>query len=190
MNTTQNQKSLGRSHAPKLLAQIGPETRRILDLAEQKGWDFNLLGQAPLPKEVIQLDQWLIAPANQDSSEMPVRTYKRIQVLFANGIRPKGFVVVHEAPRLLAAPKAVSQHIVPQVFPPASKKPKTGISPTVVVGTIVSSAVLGTILVAVGTAVVTAVGALFLGVALIDPIVVAVMEDGSWVEIDRWATKV
>jgi len=182
MNTTQNQKSSVRSHTPKLLAQVGPETRQILDLAEQKGWDFNLLGQAPLPKEVIQLDQWLIAPASQDSSEMPVRTYKRIQALFANGIRPKGFVVVHEAPRLLAAPKAVPQHAVQQVFPPEIEKPKTGTNPMPIVASILSSALLGTFI--------TAIGALFLGIALIDPIVVAVMEDGCWIEIDRWATKV
>ena len=92
MNNMKNQGLMVRPHSTQLLTQVGPETRQILDLAEQKGWDFNLLGQAQLPKEVIQLDQWLIAPASQDSSEMPVRTYKRIQALFANGIRPKGFL--------------------------------------------------------------------------------------------------
>ena len=182
MNTTQNQKSIVRSRSTQLLDQVGPETRQILDLAEQKGWDFNLLGQAQLPKEVIQLDQWLIAPASQDSSEMPVRTYKRIQALFANGIRPKGFVVVHESPRLLAAPKIVPQHVTPEVFPPEIERTITGTKTMPVLASILSSALLGTTL--------TAVGALFLGIALIDPIVVAVMEDGCWVEIDRWSTKV
>jgi hypothetical protein len=181
MNTIKNQGLMVRSNTTQLLTQVGPETRQILNLAEQKGWDFNLLGQAQLPKEVIQLDQWLIAPASQDSSEVPARTYKRIQTLFANGIRPKGFVVVHEAPRLLAAPKAVPQNPAPDVFPPEIEKPKTGTNPMPVVASILSSALLGTIL--------TAVGALFLGIALIDPIVVAVMEDGCWVEIDRWSTK-
>ena len=47
---------------------------------------------------------------------------------------------------------------------------------------IFSSALFGTIL--------TVIGALFMGIAMIDPIVVAVMEDGCWVEIDRWSTKV
>ena len=182
MNNNKNQGLIVRSRPTQLLTQVGPETRQILDLAEQKGWDFNLLGQAQLPKEVIQLDKWLIAPACQDSSEIPARTYKRIQTLFANGIRPKGFVVVHEAPRLLNAPKVVPQHATPEVFPPEIEKPKTGTNPTDAIASILSSALLGTIL--------TAVGTLFLGIALIDPIVVAVMEDGCWVEIDRWATKV
>jgi hypothetical protein len=182
MNNIKNQDLMIQSRHTGLLTQIGPETRQILNLAEQKGWDFNLLGQAQLPKEVIQLDQWLIAPASQDSSEIPVRTYKRIQALFANGIRPKGFVIVHEAPRLLNAPKVVAQHAAPEVFPPEVEKPKTATSPTDAITSLLSSALFGTFI--------TMIGALFMGIALIDPIVVAVMEDGCWVEIDRWATKV
>ena len=182
MNTIQNNRSIVRSHPTELLAQVGPETRQIFRLAEQKGWDFNLLGQAQLPKELTQLDQWIIVPANQDSSEIPARTYKRIQTLFANGIRPKGFVIVHEAPRLLTAPKPVPQHAAPQVFPPEVEKPKAATSPTDAITSIFSSALFGTII--------TVIGALFMGIAMIDPIVVAVMEDNCWVEIDRWATKV
>jgi len=182
MNTIQNQTLMVASQPTQLSAQISPETRQIFSLGEQKGWDFNLLGQAQLPQEPVHLDQWLIVPASQDSSEIPSRSYQRIQALFANGIRPKGFVVVHEAPRLLRAPKIVPQPTYQERFYPEIEKPQSVTNPTDVLASIVSSALLGTF--------VTILGTLFLGLAMIDPIVVAVMEDGCWVEIDRWATKV
>jgi hypothetical protein len=182
MNTIQNHGLIVQSHPTQLLTHVSPETRQIFSIAEQKGWDFNLLGQAQLPKELVQLDQWLVVPANLDSSEIPARTYKRIQTIFASGIRPKGFVIVHEAPRLLTAPKPLPQHAAPQVFPPEVEKPKTDTSSTDAIASIFSSALFGTII--------TVIGALFMGIAMIDPIVVAVMEDNCWVEIDRWATKV
>jgi hypothetical protein len=50
-----------------------------------------------------------------------------------------------------------------------------------VMTSIVTTTLAGTVLLLLGT--------LFMGMALIDPIVVAVMEDGSWVEIDRWVTE-
>ena len=182
MNTNHNHTLAVASHPGQLMAQIGPETRQVITLGEEKGWSFNLLGRARLPEQPVQLDQWIIVPASQDSSEIPVRTYRRIQALFANGIRPQGFVVVHEAPRLLSAPPVVKPPAYREPFPPEIEKPKGAAIATGLVASLLSSALLGTSL--------TIFGALFLGLAMLDPVVVAVMEDGCWVEIDRWATKV
>ena len=182
MDNLQNQKLMAGSRPTRLLAQTGPDTRQILNLGDQKGWHFTLLGNAQLPQEPVRLDNWLIVPASQDSSEIPVRTYKRIQTIFADGIRPKGFVVIHEAPRLLSAPKKAPHYATQEPFPPEQQKPKAASNSTNAVASILSGTLFGTLMVVFG--------ALFLGLAMIDPIVVAVMEDGCWVEIDRWSIKV
>lgn len=182
MITVHNQSKVSEPGNNRLLTYLSPETMQILTLSDQKGWHFNLLGQAQLPKEPVQLDQWLIVPADQDSSEIPIRSYKKIQALFSNGIRPKGFVVVHEAPRLLKAPKVTHQYAPPEQFPQGIEKPKSEANPTDALASIVTSTLLGTFL--------TIFGTIFMGIAMIDPIIVAVMEDGCWVEIDRWETKI
>jgi hypothetical protein len=177
MDAFQNRQALAKLPTTQPLAQISPETQQIITLGEQKGWPFTLLGQAQLPNEPVHLDNWLIVPTSQDSSEIPLRTYRRIQTLFANGVRPQGFVVVHEAPKLLNSPPKNSA----STFRPSRQNPEPASPVAQVMTSIVTTTLAGTVLLLLGT--------LFMGMALIDPIVVAVMEDGSWVEIDRWVTE-
>ena len=40
-------------------------------------------------------------PAQLDSTHIPARALERVQAIYAVGLRPQGFVVVHEAPPLL-----------------------------------------------------------------------------------------
>ena len=79
-----------------------PNTKQFIELGDQIGWDFFVLGQAPFPSDPFQLGDWLVVPAHQDSSLIPPRAYERVQSIYAAGLRPKGFVVVHEAPKLLS----------------------------------------------------------------------------------------
>lgn len=177
MNTTQ---SLVWQEAPAVPALTGSQTQQVLAVGEDYGWPFVVLGQAPLPTAPVRLGEWLIVPAEMDSSPIPERALKRVQAIHAAGLRPKGFVLVHEAPLQLAALK-------PKPFNVAEFVER--VSPKVL-------EVLGK---AVGaTAVVALYGALaaafivcpwpflLIGMVMVDPILIAVTEDGDWVEIDRW----
>jgi hypothetical protein len=117
----------------------------------------------------------------------------RIQSIFAAGIRPQGFVLVHEAPKLLQAPSSVKVN-TPQTiafrFRSQSLLPRSeDVLKVLGVGIVALSGFTTVAISAIAlmTAMVVPV-ALTAGAILLDPILVAVTEDGYWVEIDRWWT--
>lgn len=169
---------------------LSVETRRLLSLGDKAQWHFRVLGQAPMPQAPVRLKNWLVVPAMQDSSIIPARSLERIQGIYAAGIRPQGFVLVHEAPMALPAPqeaitKTQPEHLdlsKPQVTAtPGSTNTdflKLGGAVLAGVGTVLSSIfrVLGSVL----------LPALAIGLLALDPILIAVTEEGYWIEIDRW----
>ncbi|MGD8457024.1 MAG: hypothetical protein PVF83_11605 [Anaerolineales bacterium] len=172
-----NDISLTNTRPRSLVAQINPETNGLITLGGRRGWDFAVLGRAPMPKKPVRLGDWLIVPAHQDSSEIPKRAMERVQTIFAEGLRPKGFVLVHEAPMLLPAPEEDEPQIAPTPFSPTPTKPFIpGLASVLVVGVAALAAIASVILPA----------ALLVGAALVDPILIAVTEDDVWIEIDRW----
>jgi hypothetical protein len=144
-----------------------------------------------MPKEPIRYGEWWIVPAEQDSSHIPDRALKRVRAIFSAGFRPQGFVVVHEAPLLLPPPDKNETGI----FQLTSLTPKLQ-SALKIAGKIVG--VIGIALGAITGLAVIAVGALLaaatlavpammvVGLAVVDPILIVVTNDGYWVEIDRW----
>ena len=158
------------------LSESSPAVRELFALAENEVWPFSVLGQAPMPTQPVRLQDWLIIPAEQDTSQIPDRAMERVQAIFEAGIRPKGFVVVHEAPMLLPAP------------PQEKRKPFEDVDWDQVrvstgKGLLAATQIAGTIAVGLVGAVFTT---LFLGLAALDPILIAVTEDDYWIEIDRW----
>lgn len=181
MNTNSNTKSISNPHTKRSITLVNPETRGLLTLGRQKGWDCAVLGRAPLPEAPVRLGDWLIVPAQQDSSEMPTRALDRVQAIFAAGLRPKGFVMVHEAPPLLSPPEVAKPDISE-----ASPLPKPNIESFtgMLKGLATGLAVLSTLAVSALTFLGTA--GIAVGTILIDPILIAVTEDETWIEIDRW----
>lgn len=153
-----------------------PEIQEIVTLGEKRGWDFTVLGQAPLPTHPVRVGKWLIVPAEQDTSQIPARALQRVQAIYAAGLRPKGFVIVHEAPLVLASGHNEQKTALPQQFSlvlPILER---------ILGGIVASG-----LVAISAAILLTVPlTLVAGALLLDPILIAVTEDGDWIEIDRW----
>ncbi len=182
------------SGAPRPAGLSAP-TRELLRYAERQGWGSSLLGYAPLPEAPVRAGNWLIVPAHLDTSPLPERTRARIATIFENGLRPAGFVVVHEAPKLLPAtlPAPGSEPVAISFDPPARRKAKRmlalaplalGAGALAVAGAVVLAALVAVALVAAaGVGLVILLGA---AISTIDPLLVAVMEDGAWVEIDRW----
>ena len=104
MNTSSQARSVSTSFVGRVAPIVSPQVQQVVTLGRQQGWNCAVLGQAPFPNEPVRLGDWLIVPAHQDSSLVPARALERVQAIFSAGLRPKGFVVVHEAPKLLSAP--------------------------------------------------------------------------------------
>ena len=181
--------------ATRLAKLVSEETRRLMNLGRHQGWDIRVLGQAPMPTEPVKLGDWVLVPADQDSSPIPSRAMRRVRTIKASGIRLRGFVVAHESPKLLKAPDHV-QTDNPRAptlrIPALSPKVKSFLK--VAVGAfgmlVIAAVVLSAVAMAVAAIAAVAVLALPLALAgtliLVDPILVAVTEDGYWIEIDRW----
>ena len=172
----------------RIIPLVDRETRTLLELGRQQDWDFAILGRAPLPDQPVRLGDWLVIPAYQDSSQVPARTLERIQAIYAAGLRPKGFLLVHEAPLALPAPEKETIEI-PQMptYPRNNRKMIVIAIAVLIFGLIILPATVAVIAAALtATASLAAPAALVVSAAILDPILVAVSEDGYWVEIDRW----
>ena len=174
-----------------------PESRQLLALGRTRGWGCSVLGKAPMPDNPVRVGDWLLVPAQHDSSPIPERAFRRIQTIYAAGLRPRGFILAHEAPKLLKAPSSA----------PTSRDDKPGVLQLPAISPQVKSALktLAVVLGAIALGIIAVAGAIILAIALvaaamallvpiamvgtlvlIDPILVAVTEDGYWIEIDRW----
>ena len=191
MNHSNNNNSISSGFVNRVAPMVSPATLQLLLLGQQRGWDFAVLGQAPLPEDPVRLGDWLIVPADQDTSQVPARALERVQAIYAAGIRPKGFVVVHEAPKLLSAPVQDEPNTLRMPILPAQLKTTltvvAGALGVLAIGFVVLStiAVLAVLAISVAAMLILP-AALVVGVALVDPILIAVTEDGYWVELDRW----
>jgi len=178
---------------PNIGTMDGPaslQTRQVLSLGRRNGWGFAVLGKADLPDRPIHLEKWLIVPAHEDSTPVPKRTLKRIQAVYAAGLRPKGFVVVHEAPRYLMAPRQEAPQNTNSFlaetgdhFSQMPDKAEKNSDPSGSSSFSSLVAGLGTVMSAMAMLIFPV---MLLGLVALDPIVIAVMDDGCWVEIDRW----
>jgi hypothetical protein len=187
MTTATNVPKVAVHEAPR---QFSLETQCLLTLGRERGWDFAVLGQAPMPTQPVQLGDWLVVPASQDQSHIPIRAWERLHAIRAAGLQPQGFVLVHETRKSLPASTQLRRPFQWSSLTPALK------TVLVVAGIILALPVLAmgvAFVLAAIAAVVTSLLALlivpailFAGLTGLDPILVAVTNDGYWVEIDRW----
>jgi len=146
------------------------QAQQLLALGDRMGWQTQVIGRAPMLKEAVRLQDWMLVPAHEDTTAIPARTMRRIHTLFSQGLRPQGFVVVHEAPMQLTAPKPIIEEKPPVEW--------EGVGKAVgVIAKVMGVVLLGSMLLPFG---------LLAGLVMLDPILVAVTEDGYWIEIDRW----
>jgi len=146
------------------------QAQQLLALGDRMGWHTQVIGRAPMLKEAVRLQDWMLVPAHEDTTAIPARTMRRIHTLFSQGLRPQGFVVVHEAPMQLTAPKPIIEEKPPVEWEGFGKA-------VGVIAKVMGVMLLGSMLLPFG---------LLAGLVMLDPILVAVTEDGYWIEIDRW----
>lgn len=163
-----------------------PLVQEVMTVAQNELWDFNVLGKAPMPETPVRLGKWLIVPAIQDQTEIPEKSLERVRKIYAAGVRPKGFLIVHEAPLFLPPPKQSAGKQTKPFWMIDPKKIKNVLRIAGIVISVLAVVTVGLALVAAAISVV-GVSVLLLAIAaLIDPILVVVTEDDYWIEIDRW----
>ena len=174
----------------QVIVRASPEVRELVDVGRKHRWHFHAMGKAEIPTRPVFLRNWVLVPVEQDSSQIPARALERIQAIYEAGLRPKGFVIAHEAPRTLANPaqdedsadglridaEKLKRIVLDDVLPRLTAALRVGAP---LVGKCVLVALQGTLWVLGGIGMLAAV-------VLIDPVLIAVTEDGYWVEIDRW----
>ena len=153
------------------------EAGQLIALGRAHYWPFYIIGRAPMIQEPVRLGDWLLIPAQQDTTVIPPRAMKRIRAIFEAGITPQGFVVVHEAPKLLKAP--IAPRIEPKTLPTTIPSPQ---------GSVDFAAALETGLSALASLLVPMLY-LFVAAALVDPILTCITSDQYWVSIDQWDTE-
>ena len=158
------------------LVATHPETAKLIRYGVSHGWALAILGQAPMLQDPVRLKEWLLVPAHEDTSQIPERALNRIQALFAAGIRPQGFVIVHEAPRAL--PSGESPHKTAPLPIGNIEFEDAAVNVGKVIGALAAFAVAAT-----GIALMSG---LAVGAVMLDPILIAVTQDNYWIEIDRW----
>lgn len=157
-----------------------PQVRELMTLGREEAWDFAVLGQASMPEQPVRLKDWLIVPAEQDSSQIPERALNRVEAIFMAGIRPKGFILVHEAPMQLSAPEGEREQTSWMLDPVTTQRTIETLS----FGVTSLAKVLAGAVALVATVILPAV--FLTGAALLDPILITVTDDDYWIEIDRW----
>jgi hypothetical protein len=151
------------------------QERELMALAREHRWNFGVLGAAPIPIQPVFYKDWWIVPIVEDRSQIPARTLERVQTIYQAGIRPKAFVILHEAPKQLLPPKDAPR-ISPIEFW-AKEAARHSLTVLKVTGTVLTRVVLPVF--------VTVLGGLSSAI-LTDPVLIAVTEDNVWIAIDAW----
>lgn len=140
---------------------ISPEARKAILVGRQNHWRFKVVGQGGVPQKPFYKDEWVF----ELQTTTPDIGQDRINALRASGVRFKGFLVAHEAPRLLSAPK-VAQNANDV------KKRSSEILPERQFGFIAEFVVIFL--------------QIFFQALLLDPALIVVLEDGTWLEVMTW----
>lgn len=182
-----------------LMRHLSRQASELMEVGDEHAWPFRVLGRAPMFEKEIYTGNWWIVPAHLDNSRIPPEVWPRVQQRIATilgaGIRPKGFVIAHEVPKMLTAPKT-QESPTPwwrRLLLQFSMRPLyLGFAAIalVVVGPFLLQLLLALLVkLALAAVAILAIPAALLGlgaVAAADPILVAVTEDNYWIEIDRW----
>ena len=191
MITSNNRRTAARSFTGRVANLVSPETRQLMTLGRERRWNFTVLGQAPMLREPKRMGDWLLVPAHQDDSHLPEHALERVKAIFAAGIRPVGFVMVHEAPKLLPAPAPAEpttwqRPTLPENVRSTLKKVGTAMVTAAAGLFVITGVAIAAMAVLVAAAAVLLPLAMVAAIVTVDPILVAVTEDGYWIEIDRW----
>lgn len=141
---------------------ISSDARKAILIGRQNHWRFKVIGNGDLPQEHTYKDEWWFEPVS-----VPAVAQDRLNALQASGLSFRGFLIAHEAPKRLTSPKPISKPNVKVTNSP-------DIVPTIT--TIAEFFATSFVL----------VFSLFFQAILLDPALIVVLEDGTWLEVMTW----
>jgi hypothetical protein len=130
---------------------------------------MRVVGQGDVPPEPFYLDEWWYSRLTAEST-IPAEGVRRINALVRGGVPIECLMIRHEAPRLLTAPKEEKQAV--------KEKPDADVSFN-------TFPVLEVILTVLG-AIFAVFGYIFITAVHLDPAIIAVLPDGTWLEVVAW----
>jgi len=157
------------------------QEREIMSIGSARQWNFRLLGVAPVPQTAIYFNEWWLVPLHEDTSTIPARALERVQALYGAGVRPKAFVIAHEAPKEIAPPRGTPIVSPFEYWTKRAAEYAVGLVKTV--GT-VAAVVVPILLTVLGTSLLVSVSVA--GALVADPCLIAVTDDDVWIQIDYW----
>ena len=140
-----------------------------LTVARRNGMTMRVIGQGDVPLEPFYQDEWWYSLLTAEST-IPAEGVRRIETLVKGGVPIKCLMIRHEAPRLLTSPKEQKQV--------KRERADTYIS-------FGALSLLGAIVGALG-AVLAVFGFLFITAIQLDPALIAVLPDGTFLEVVTW----
>jgi hypothetical protein len=163
----------------QLRLPVREQERELMGLGAYRHWSFEVVGVAPVPEAPVFHRDWWLVPLAQDHSPIPAFALERVQAIYEAGIRPKAFVVAHEARALLPAP-ANMPRISPLEFwgRQLAEHSATAVR---VLGAVLSVVIPAAVAI-LGTAVLVGLETAI----AIDPCLIAVTEDGVWIRVASW----
>lgn len=162
---------------------IGKPELKLMEVGQVHHWPFRVVGMAPVPTEPVFVNGWWLVPVTQDECHIPARALGRVRAIYEAGIRPKAFVIAHEAPKLLNAPVGAPEVSRFEFY--AGQLAQHSAAAARVAGKVLITLV-PIVMAGVGLTVMMAVG--LAGAVLTDPCLLAVTEDDVWVQIDYWVS--
>jgi len=145
---------------------ISPDARKALDVGRKNHYRFRVVGQGDAPTQPTYKSGWWL----QTVAEAPRMAQDRLLALNRANIPIKHIVIAHEAPKLLANPEPKKDFKITPIL--------SGIGKVLGVLTLASAA-------AAATAIVAPI-LLLLSVVLVDPALIVILEDGTWIEVATW----
>lgn len=162
---------------------ISPTAREVLEKARENHYVFQVVGDYGTPSSPVFKDGWWYVP--EANPIISTNALQRVNLVKA--ITPiQGYIIAHEAPKMLCPPKE-KEWEAPNPFKakPAFAPRKVNINldwPAVWKATKTVAKVAGTVI--LWTLYIMAMALQTL--AQVDPKLIVVLEDGTWIEVMTW----
>lgn len=157
------------------------QAQELISFGKARGWRFSEMGTAPVPSGPVIVGKWLLVPEHMDESILPISAAQKIQAIRAAGMRPRGYVIAHEIPEekgeiLKEKSETHKNSVIPNPETPESNSKVDDSGGGLLEGVKSILRKLPIIL-----------PVLFIGsLLLLDPILIAITDDYTWIEIERW----
>ena len=144
--------------------------QEVIAIGRKNHWRFRVIGYGEAPTETVYQSGWSLTTL----PEAPRIAQDRLFALKAAGVGVKALIIAHELPNFVVGPEPKSDFNFEPILSGLTKIAK-GVG-------IVALATTATVAIAAAAAIVAPILLIFTAV-LVDPAIIIICEDGTWVEI-------